>query len=84
MLIPKQGVGALTLEERIQQFRRDVGQGLTPEQKIPQAEELLHDLRADYKGLRTISAQRSRDHRKYIKFVLARAREAQNIRSSRR
>ncbi len=75
--LPKQGHIPAGLEERIAEFRKMLAAGMmTAERKILDAQKLLHDLRADYKGPRTITPERSRRHRKFLRFVIKHNREA--------
>lgn len=74
-------------EELIREFKKCMGgydgQIMTSQEKIAEAQELLHLLRQDRKGKRLVSRQRSKDHRKYLVFVLRKAREGLSARKER-
>jgi len=66
------------LEKEVAKFRGEVGspKGLTALEKKSRAEELLHKLREDHDGARTVRPARSDNLQNFLRFVLARAEEA--------
>lgn len=66
------------LRENIRNFRIQLGQekGLTAMQKKLACEALLHDLREDALGPKTLREQESKDFRRFLRFVLHHAEEA--------